>query len=256
MNQLLILLFCISSIVSAKTIEKILITPPKSFNIEQIQYPFFKRYSFFGKNLSLKPFYIAKYETTNKEYKDYLKKTGQDKKLQLFIDMEYNEPVVNVTFDEAEGFCKYYGGRLPKELEWIVASGFKVAPSQCYKDLKNGKFYHYATVEFPLDPQGKITKCMQKKDEEFDASLVGAELLEVQFSYENINGTYGMLGNVWEWVNSDKTYFNKKYKVIKGGSFANFKTKIFFDNRVSNFIKKDTQMPNIGFRCEWDKEQK
>ncbi|RLA82384.1 MAG: hypothetical protein DRG78_07375, partial [Epsilonproteobacteria bacterium] len=73
--------------------------------------------------------------------------------------------------------------------------------------------------------------------------------------YENINGTYGMLGNLWEWVDTkkEKIYFNQKYKVIKGGSFANFHQPELFDNRISNFVKKETKMSNIGFRCVWGK---
>ena len=94
---------------------------------------------------------------------------------------------------------------------------------------------------------------MKKDDDDIEANLIGSELLEVQDSYENINGTYGMLGNVWEWVDATKKYFKNQYKVIKGGSYPNNKQPYLFDSRVSNFISKDTKMNNIGFRCVWDK---
>lgn len=93
---------------------------------------------------------------------------------------------------------------------------------------------------------------MMKFDDEFEEREVGSELNDVELSVENINGTFGMYGNVWEWVDSSKAVFKSEYKIIKGGSFTNFDKAQFFDSRVSNFLKPHETMQNVGFRCAWD----
>ena len=212
-------------------------------------------YSFSIENKNIKPFYIAKYETTVKEYKKYTNKIGVE--FTISEDIDENEPISNIDFNTAQNVCKFYGGRLPTELEWVVAASIKASYSKCYQDIKKDSFYPYSTATYPLSENDKQVKCMSEDDDEIEASLIGSELLEVQYSYENINGTYGMLGNVWEWVDDEKKYFNQQYKVIKGGSFTNFKEKVLFDNRVSNFLKPESKMPNVGFRCVWsDKNSK
>jgi formylglycine-generating enzyme required for sulfatase activity len=209
----------------------------------------FSDISFFVKNKKIKPFFIAKYETTKKEYNFYLKSIG--KKEIEFDEDELNEPITNIDFYEAKKVCKFFGGDLPSEFEWVVASSIKINPTKCYKQIKKYSFVKYAIAKYPLSENDSIIKCMQEDDDEIEANLIGSELLEVEDSYENINGTYGMFGNVWEWTKDKKIFFDKEYRVIKGGSYANFRQKILFDNRISNFIKPSSKLKNVGFRCVW-----
>jgi len=245
------ILLCLG-IVYSFSMDKILI------DVKQVTIPKLKgelsKYSYSVKNKKITPFYISKYEITNKDYNKYLK--AQNKKFKNYDEYELNEPVVNIDFYTAQKVCKFYKGRLPTELEWIVAASFKVAKSKCYEYLVKNRFYPYPTAKYPLNNNDPQIKCMLKDDDEIEAEFIGSELSEVEYSYENINGVYGMLGNVWEWVNSDRIYFGKKYKVIKGGSYANFKEKIFFDSRISNFLVATSKLKNVGFRCVWDKKRK
>ena len=249
MKYLIFLLLYITSLYSY-TIEKVFINESKNINIAKIDDKILSSYSFSEKNLSHKAFYISKYETSYKDYKNYiLNNKTKDRTITLYSD---NEVLVNIDFNEAEKICKYYQGRLPNEKEWIIASSIKSSKSKCYEHLKKTSFSSYAISSYPLIKDDKVTLCLAKENEEFEIELFASELLEIKESYENINGTYGMFGNVWEWVNTDKRYFNKNYKIIKGGSFANVKNEKLFDNRIQNFVDKDTKALNIGFRCVWD----
>lgn len=248
-----LLLLGTSTLVVANSyqIEKIYISSDKSISIPKIKDTKLQEYSYSIKDKKLKPFYISKYETTINQYIKY--KKANNLKLEIEIDEDsLNEPITNIDFDTALKVCKFYKGRLPTELEWIVSASIKLAPSKCYEYIKDNSFSPYPTKNYPLKENDKHIGCMMEDDDEIEADLIGSELLEVEDSYENINGTYGMLGNVWEWVDEDKKYFNQSYKTIKGGSFANFEQNELFDSRVSNFIKPDTKMTNIGFRCVWD----
>jgi len=244
----------LSTITFLFSMDKVFIEIDKNITIPKIDDHFLSKYSFSKKSVKLNSFYISKYEITKKEYSDYLK-LKKRKKIKLFSKDDGDEPVTNVNFFEAQEFCKFYNGRLPTELEWIVSASVKLAKSHCYEYIKKYSFSPYPTQKYPLKQNDKQIICMMKEDDEIEPSLIGSELLEVQYSYENINGIYGMLGNVWEWVNAKKIYFNKTYQTIKGGSYANFKDKKLFDVRVSNFLEPNAKRENVGFRCVWNEKE-
>jgi len=152
--------------------------------------------------------------------------------------------------------CKFYGGDLPSELQWVVAASVKLNSSKCYEHLSKNSVHRFATADFPLTSSMEQIHCMQTDENELEADLIGSELNSVKDSYENINGTFGMLGNVWEWVRQAQNYFYQNYETIKGGSFANVEQSILFENSVSNFVPATTKQNNIGFRCTWDYAQK
>lgn len=236
-------------------IEKIYINPNQTITIPKIADKKLQEFSFSVKNAKIKPFYIAKYETTLHQYIQYLKAN----KLQLDREIDddaLHEPVTDVDYHRALQVCKFYGGRLPTELEWVVSASIKVASSKCYEDMPYGSFTPYPTRDYPLQEHDKEIECMMQDDDEIEPELIGSELLDVSDSYENINGTYGMLGNVWEWVESKKIYFHQPYETIKGGSFANFQQKKIFDSRVSNFLNPNSKRKNVGFRCAWDTQKR
>ncbi|MBL0708502.1 MAG: SUMF1/EgtB/PvdO family nonheme iron enzyme [Sulfurimonas sp.] len=247
-----LLLFGVSTFIVADdhNMQKIYITSDKSITIPRIKNKNLQNFSYDVKDKKIKAFYIAKYETTIAQYIAYKKGNGLIVEDDIDEDT-LNEPKTNIDFQTAQKVCKYYGGRLPSEFEWVVASSIKLHKSKCYEHINKDAFVAYSTVSYPLHQKDKSIKCMTREDDEIEAELIGSELLDVKESYENINGTYGMLGNVWEWVDAKKEniYFKQSYKTIKGGSFANFEQKVLFDNRVSNFIKKDTKMSSVGFRC-------
>jgi iron(II)-dependent oxidoreductase len=112
-----------------------------------------------------------------------------------------SEPVIHLSWHEADAFARWAGKRLPTELEWEAASA-GADREQANLDQ----------LSFGCAPVGSI---------EGDRADCGA----VQ-----------MLGDVWEWTSSDFTaypgfeafpyreysevFFGDSYKVLRGGSWA------------------------------------
>ena len=74
--------------------------------------------------VSLRAFYIDKYEVTNAQYAEYLDDTGN---LQpgLWHEENYNQPeqpVMDLNWFDLQSFCVWAGKRLPTEAEWEKAA--------------------------------------------------------------------------------------------------------------------------------------
>jgi formylglycine-generating enzyme required for sulfatase activity len=132
-----------------------------------------------------------------------------------FHDLPLNEPVSHISFYEANAFAKWSNKRLPTEAECEFALRRGEHPQFSQKDFSTvdvtpelGNLFdnhHWGVIPVGSFPAGKTT-----------------------------DGCFDMLGNVWEWTNSDyapyphfSTYFNEyndkwfvNQKVLRGGSFA------------------------------------
>jgi sulfatase modifying factor 1 len=174
-----------------------------------------------------------------------------------------NHPVVHVSWEDANAFCKWQGKRLPTEAEWEWAAR-----------------------------GGLVNKIYPWGNESVDAGLVKANTWQGLFPYQNTlrdkyfytspvgtfaangYGLYDMAGNVWEWVLDwyDYHYYSTvknivthaqgpaasndpdeptiPKKVIRGGSFLCSES-YCSGYRVSARMKvsPDTSMEHLGFRC-------
>jgi sulfatase modifying factor 1 len=170
-----------------------------------------------------------------------------------------NEPVTQVSWNDAAAFAKWVGKRLPTEAEWEFAGR---------GGLKNKK---YAWGD-ELRPDGKpVANWWQGsfpvKNTVEDGFLKRAP---VGSFAPNGYGLYDMSGNVWEWTadwyaanyyanspqDNPKGAGQGMEKVMRGGSW------MCAENFCSNYrvagrsmATPDSGLNNVGFRCVKDKDK-
>ena len=161
-----------------------------------------------------------------------------------------NHPVVHVSWNDAQEFCKFIGGRLPTEIEWERAA----------RGGKRGRMYPWGNK---LMPRGKH-RCniwhgdFPKKNTEDDGYMWSAPI--DAFGPQNKYGFYNIVGNVWEWVEDDwipnhgKKQQGMTYdKCKKGGSYMCHKSYCFrYRVAARSHNSADSAASNLGFRCARD----
>ena len=155
-------------------------------------------------------------------------------------------PVYNVTWHDAAKYCAAHGGRLPTEAEWEYTARGGVADL----DYPWGNDYTE-----PGMAAGQPATRRAHSGSSTGPKAVG--------SYPpNAFGLHDMSGNVWEWTADwyDLHYYSVspvdtptgpasgRYKVIRGGSWADTETRLG-TVYYRNFTAPDTAQPTVGFRC-------
>jgi len=157
------------------------------------------------------------------------------------IDDKLDHPVVHVSWEDANAYCRWAGKRLPKEGEWeFAARGGSKDTRYPWGNEPKATAYNIWQGNFPHENT--------KEDGYIGTAPVDA--------YEpNAFGMYNMVGNVWEWVQDDfptPAGVSEKQKVLKGGSFVDSDDGSFnhfatVSTRMGN--TPDSSAQNIGFRC-------
>ena len=146
-----------------------------------------------------------------------------------------------ISWDEAQAYCEWAGGRLPTEAEWEYA----------VRGGKDGLKYPWGDEIAPENANYSGSKWKGTSP--------------VRSYPANAWGLYDMAGNVWEWAADwyDENYYaslpsdkppedprgpqSGTMRVLRGGSF-------FFDTRNLRFANRFWLAPDywssvIGFRC-------
>jgi iron(II)-dependent oxidoreductase len=194
------------------------------------------------RHVTITAFQIDRTEVTNQAYRMCVAAKACDT-TQYLDDADLGQddhPVVGVTWDDAKGFCKWVGKRLPTEAEWEYAARGGDERKWPWK----GPF-----------GQGKANT--SHPDDHAKTAPVG--------SYkegESPMGVLDMAGNVAEWVGDyyDPTWYQKskeqkdptgpqsgRERVVRGGSYLSTSHQV----RVSaRYRKQPTETSNtLGFRC-------
>lgn len=192
------------------------------------------------RTVTLGAFDIDAHEVTNREYSEFVA-AGLARKPHYWPrgripEGKADQPVANVTWDEAHAYCRWKGKRLPTEAEWEKAcrGGLTAKKFPWGDEEADPERAHYDSVK------GPIAIC----------------------SYErNGYGLCDMAGNVWEWTADRyaKEYYavgrpqdpqgptEGRYRVLRGGSWADVPKFLTCAHR--SFSRPEERSPNIGFRC-------
>lgn len=113
-----------------------------------------------------------------------------------------NHPVVHITWNDAQHYATWAGGRLPSEAEWeFSARGGLVEKEYPWGDELTPNAIHQCNIW-----QGEFPHNNTKEDGYFSTA-------PVQCFKPNGYGLYQMVGNVWEWCSNPARiplkYFNE-----------------------------------------------
>ena len=213
-----------------------------------------------GHRVRLDAYWIDIYEVTNEKYLEFVKATGHRPALDETCETDScwdgnlwqgagfpagirNQPVTQVSWHDADAYCRWRDKRLPTEAEWEKAA--------------RGPFGNL----FPWGgdmPPGRAT---------YKRKWRGVATLTNVGSYPtgvSLYGIHDMAGNVWEWVADwyDMHYYKKKvlrnpkgpktgpFKVVRGGSWVNYADTLH--SAFRRWSRPDVRFNDTGFRCAKD----
>jgi len=212
------------------------------------------------KKITLDSYWIDMYEVTNTQYLEFVKATGHRPALDdscltekcregnlwegnSFPPSIRNQPVVQVSWYDADTYCRWRNKRLPSEAEWEKAARGSI-----------GNIYPWGSAP----PKGRAT---------FQRKWQGVFTMTDVGSYPqgaSIYGVFDMAGNVWEWV--DDWYHFKYYslgrkknphgpatgefKGVRGGAWVNYPNAL--RSAFRRWSRPEVRFNDTGFRCAKD----
>ena len=205
----------------------------------------------------LDSFWMDMYEVTNEKYLEFVVTTGHRLALDETCETDKcregnlwngasfpprikRQPVTQVSWHDADAYCRWRGKRLPSEAEWEKAAR---GPS--------GNLYPWGSGS----PKNRATYG-RKWHGVFTMTDVGA-----YSQGASLYGVFDMAGNVWEWVDDwyDLKYYNWKrkknprgpiegeFKVVRGGSWVNYPDTLRSSFR--RWSEAEVRYNDTGFRC-------
>ncbi|MBL7040093.1 MAG: SUMF1/EgtB/PvdO family nonheme iron enzyme [Pirellulaceae bacterium] len=192
------------------------------------------------------PFLLSKYPVTNSQFAVFLAEDGYKQRAHwskegwewkgtngvtgpsYCRDTKWNapnQPVVGVSFYEAEAFCQWAGGFLPSEQQWEAAArGPEGLEYPWGNDWEDGICNN--SDEAGLGVTSPVGLFPRSRGRDF--------------------GLDDMAGNVWEWCSDLDTRSYEDGRVLRGGSFDDLTGDV--GSAVRYRTQPDNRNNNIGFR--------
>jgi len=208
----------------------------------------------------LDSYWIDIYEVTNEKYLEFVLATGHRFALDETCESDKcregnlwegasfpprikHQPVTQVSWNDADAYCRWRGKRLPSEAEWEKAAR---GPSASLYPWGRGSPKNRATYG-------------RKWHGVFTMTDVGT-----YSQGASLYGVYDMAGNVWEWVDDwyDLKYYKwgrkknprgpaeGKFKVVRGGSWVNYPDTL--RSSLRRWSQPEVRFNDTGFRCAKD----
>ncbi len=199
------------------------------------------------KRIQLSPFRMGVHCVNNRDYKAFVQATGNPP-APLINDPVFGKddhPVVGITWEEANTYASWVGGKLPSEAQWESAA-------------RGGEQFG----EFPWG-----TEPPKRAQANIDGAWKTTTPVDAHPTGQNEYGLMDMCGNVWEWcldsydpnryVNIDPDALDPVApekeatpRVIRGGSYQSFVAQGRCAFR--SFAQEGERRPDVGFRIVYD----
>ena len=199
--------------------------------------------------INILPHEMGKYEISNRQYNNFYQHQGATLALtpfpynsEVFADRTArlpDHPVIGVSWEMADAYCKWAGGRLPLAKEWTFAA----------RGTESRKYAHGETLK---DNQANF----QNSNDPFEPGTtpIGYYSGRLHHGFQtsdtySLYGAYDMTGNVWEWCGDLRTEVTPNQAPIKGGSYveSSFSNDQFIS--TEQWLEITEKRANIGFRC-------
>lgn len=196
------------------------------------------QFGYEGQAVELEAFRISKYPVTNAQFNEFVQATGYEPAGGWSAPPygEYEEgpasladhPATNVTYHDAQAFCRWARCRLPTEQEWEKAARGT-----------DGRKYPWGNTWRPELCNNDSTGTTPVDAYEEPATFSRKGLANV-----SPYGAVDMIGNVLEWV--DGTVDRRPGSVLlKGGAWTNYVTD---DNQPFDAVRHTSESPESSYR--------
>lgn len=133
----------------------------------------------------------------------FVKKPGWTWRAPYGVDAKEQEPAVHLTQKEAESICRFYGKRLPTNLEWVDAAFLEQRVATPAGFTKGERY------PFPGGKDSQVSHCLNGCGDYQGLAPAGALSrgtghVLAGSTKPGVNGLYDMGGNVWEWTATER----------------------------------------------------